>query len=86
MRNQRRVRSVFWGVRRATVALLVVLAMSLVALRFRPQIQAWAYGMRVPAAGKAAPELPPLKTLDGAPIKLADLRGRVVLLHFWTFG
>jgi hypothetical protein len=73
-------------VRRATVALLVVLAMSLVALRFRSNLQAWAYGTSAPATGKAAPELPPMKTLDGAPIKLADLRGRVVLLHFWTFG
>ena len=73
-------------VTKRTITLLAALAMSLVALRFRPQIQAWAYGTSAPAAGKAAPELPPLKTLDGAPVKLADLRGRVVLLHFWTFG
>ena len=35
--------------------------------------------------GKPAPELPPLQTLDGKPVQLAALRGRVVLLHFWTF-
>jgi hypothetical protein len=66
--------------------LLAALAMSLVALRFRSGLQAWAYGVVAPATDKAAPELPALKTLDGAPLRLGGLRGRVVLLHFWTFG
>jgi hypothetical protein len=35
---------------------------------------------------RTAPELPRLETLDGAPLTLAALRGRVVLLHFFTFG
>ena len=36
--------------------------------------------------GRAAPELPSLPTLDGQPLRLADRRGRVVLLHFWSYG
>ena len=36
--------------------------------------------------GRAAPELPPLPTLDGQPLRLADRRGQVVLLHFWSYG
>ena len=71
---------------RRVFILLAALGASLIALRFRSEIQAWAYGTSAPQTGKAAPELPRLKTLDGAPLRLADLRGRVVLLHFWTFG
>ena len=37
--------------------------------------------------GGAAPELPAdTHALDGALVSLRALRGRVVLLHFWTFG
>jgi thiol-disulfide isomerase/thioredoxin len=37
--------------------------------------------------GQTLPELPrTVRTLDGPPVRLADLRGRVVLLHFWTFA
>jgi cytochrome c-type biogenesis protein len=35
------------------------------------------------ATAKAAPEVE-LKTLDGQPFRLSDLRGRVVLLNFWA--
>ena len=83
MRRQRRILDV---VTRRTALLLAVLAMSLVALVFRARLQAWAYGVAAPPAGKPAPELPPLRALDGLPVKLGELRGRVVLLHFWTFG
>ena len=83
IRRQRRILEV---VTKRTLVLLMALAMSLVALRFRSELQAWAYGAGAPPAGHAAPELPPLETLDGAPLRLAELRGRVVLLHFWTFG
>ena len=35
----------------------------------------------------AAPEFPTgLRWVQGGPLKLADLRGRVVVVHFWTNG
>jgi thiol-disulfide isomerase/thioredoxin len=72
------------------VVLLGVLAASLVALHFRSDLQAWAAGARdgVRALeGAPAPELPSqTRALDGTPLTLASLRGRAVLLHFWTFG
>ena len=37
--------------------------------------------------GRAAPELTGLtKWFNSAPLKLADLRGKVVLVDFWTYG
>ena len=35
-----------------------------------------------------APELPPLDTVHagGRPLALADLRGRIAILDFWTYG
>jgi hypothetical protein len=35
-----------------------------------------------PAIGRVAPEIVG-KDLDGAPIKLSDFRGKVVMLDFW---
>jgi len=71
-----------------TFSLLVALAGALVLFSQRSQVQAWAFGLSSPSrlAGRVAPELPPLRTLDGKRLTLAGLRGRVVLLHFWTFG
>jgi thiol-disulfide isomerase/thioredoxin len=68
--------------------LLVLLGLSLLALHQRSRVQAWAFrstpGREV---GDRAPELPAaLRTLDGADLRLASLRGHVVLLHFWTFA
>jgi|GEM_PF-2068364 len=66
---------------------VVMLAAALVAWWFRGPVQAWAYGVDAGrATGTPAPELPVLKTVSGPRVNLADLRGRVVLLHFWTFG
>jgi thiol-disulfide isomerase/thioredoxin len=68
--------------------LLALLGLSLVALSRRSQLQAWAYESG-PAkqSGEPAPELPAgTQTLDGHALRLAELRGQVVLLHFWTFG
>jgi hypothetical protein len=36
--------------------------------------------------GEAMPEFLPGPWVHGPPQRLADLRGRVVLIHFWTFG
>ncbi len=45
--------------------------------------QAGAAGL---APGARAPELRGGPWLGGAPLKLAGLRGKVVLLDMWTFG
>jgi cytochrome c biogenesis protein CcmG/thiol:disulfide interchange protein DsbE len=68
--------------------LLSLLALSLFALRHRGAVQRALYGVAdAHTAGRPAPELPPgLPTVAGPPLRLADLRGKVVLLHFWTFG
>lgn len=68
--------------------LLVLLGGSLILLHQRSALQVWAYGVGDGTRrliGKTAPELPPgLKTLGGEDARLQALRGRVVLLHFWT--
>ena len=40
---------------------------------------------KVPQEGMAAPDVA-VKTIDGKTIKLADLRGKVVVLNFWFIG
>lgn len=36
--------------------------------------------------GKPAPELTNDVWINSRPLRLADLRGKVVLLEFWTYG
>jgi hypothetical protein len=36
--------------------------------------------------GHAAPEITAGRWINSAPLTISDLRGRVVLLEFWTFG
>ncbi|MGH7795333.1 MAG: hypothetical protein ACREQ2_10610 [Candidatus Binatia bacterium] len=38
------------------------------------------------SAGKAAPEITGGHWLNSKPLTIAGLRGRVVLLEFWTYG
>ena len=72
------------------VVLCALFALALLALGHRSQVQAWASGSSdgVRALeGALAPELPrDTHALDGSPLTMAALRGRVVLVHFWTFG
>ncbi len=41
---------------------------------------------QVPRAGTAAPEVAGGPWVNSAPLTLAGLRGRVVLVEFWTYG
>lgn len=70
--------------------LLGLLGLSLVALFYKTQLQVWLYGVDrdlKPLLGHVAPELPKeVRTLAGEPFQLASLRGKAVLLHFWTYG
>ncbi|MFQ5962203.1 MAG: hypothetical protein ACE5MG_12485 [Candidatus Methylomirabilales bacterium] len=36
--------------------------------------------------GQRAPELTNQVWINSAPLRLADLRGKVILLEFWTYG
>lgn len=38
------------------------------------------------SAGKAAPEITGEHWLNSRPLTIASLRGRVVLVEFWTYG
>src|SRR5215470_1125820 len=37
-------------------------------------------------AARAAPEIAATTWLNSAPVRLADLKGRIALVEFWTFG
>jgi hypothetical protein len=39
-----------------------------------------------PAPGRPAPDITAGKWINSAPLTLDGLRGRVVLVEFWTFG
>jgi ABC-type nitrate/sulfonate/bicarbonate transport system substrate-binding protein len=39
-----------------------------------------------PVPGTRAPEISGAPWINSAPLTLADLRGRVVLVEFWTYG
>jgi hypothetical protein len=36
--------------------------------------------------GQPAPELTNTVWINSAPLQIADLRGKVILLEFWTYG
>jgi hypothetical protein len=68
-------------------SLWVALALSLLALHHRGRLQAWARDVKTSSnVGKPAPEIPSaIASVDGRSLRMSSLRGRVVLLHFWTF-
>jgi hypothetical protein len=39
-----------------------------------------------PAPGRAAPDIAAGRWINSAPLTIEALRGRVVLVEFWTFG
>jgi len=41
---------------------------------------------QAPRVGGPAPELGPGPWINSAPLTMAGLRGRVVLVEFWTYG
>jgi ABC-type nitrate/sulfonate/bicarbonate transport system substrate-binding protein len=43
-------------------------------------------GAQVPRPGTLAPDLASGPWINSAPLTLAALRGRVVLVEFWTYG
>ena len=58
-----------------------------------PAILVIALGVMVPLVaaharllGSPAPEIENQTWINSAPVKLADLRGKVVFLQFWTYG
>jgi peroxiredoxin len=80
----------FW-----TLASVVVLGGAVFAWAWRPRPALPGMEARAAAAEAddnalapaAAPEFPKeVEWLQGGPLKLADLRGRVTVLHFWTNG
>jgi hypothetical protein len=68
------------GGRARTLAVLVAVAAASVL---------WASGtgaQRAARVGQTAPEITGRPWLNGEPLSLAGLRGRVVLVEFWTYG
>jgi hypothetical protein len=57
------------------------LALGLAALALAGEVSA-----QVPRPGTAAPEVVGGPWVNSAPLTLAGLRGRVVLVEFWTYG
>jgi thiol-disulfide isomerase/thioredoxin len=45
-----------------------------------------AFGMAPAEIGKPAPEISGQTWINSKPLRLAELKGKVVLLEFWTFG
>ena len=67
---------------RAARGLAVAAGLALMAVLLR----AGALGARPPRPGQPAPEVTGGPWINSEPLSLARLRGRVVLLDFWTYG
>ncbi len=76
-------------VRRRTYSTLVLAVIFALASLIFVQARSRAEAQNPIKVNKAAPELVGsqwVNTPNGAPLKLADRKGKVTLLHFWTFG
>jgi hypothetical protein len=62
---------------------LVALGAAVMAGALRPPD---AEGQRGPRTGQPAPEIAGGPWINSEPLSLASLRGRVVLVEFWTYG
>lgn len=68
---------------------IVIVAASIVATGFTERLLSPFRTERVYESSASAPAAPELATgnwINSEPLKLKDLRGRVVLIEFWTFG
>ena len=65
------------------VTTLVLFMVAAVPLAILTGSLRWAEGSLI---GRPAPELANQVWINSPPLRLQDLRGKVVLLEFWTFG
>jgi hypothetical protein len=65
---------------RLVVGARALVASALVALAAATGVEAQ------PAPGRPAPEITAGRWINSGPLKIDDLRGRVVAVEFWTFG
>ena len=70
---------------KTSIGLIAFVLLILAALTLRPDLGAQA--MSPDATGRAAPEFQVSKQwINSPPLRLADLRGKVVLVDFWTYS
>ena len=75
-----------------SLRLLCGIAVFLLAAGVMIPVAGWSHQPPTPDAaesgfiGKSAPEISDGKWINSCPLKLSDLRGKVVLVEFWTFG
>ena len=70
-----------------SIALAAMLASGAASAAFAEEPTSPSSVLRVAEATKTAPEFSGLKNwMNSAPLRMADLRGKVVLVNFWTYG
>ena len=58
----------------------------IVALAFLGELASFGHAFVSPLQDRQAPELASAAWINSAPLRLQELRGKVVLLEFWTYG
>ena len=72
---------------RTTTMIRLVLALSVgVLLAAAPWLAGAPVSAQPPRSGASAPEIDGTSWINSARLTLAALRGRVVLVEFWTYG